>query len=328
MAAMTPEIAICLSIVAVAVVLFAWERIAADVVALGIMLACAITGLLEPRAAFAGFSSDTVIMILGLLIMTAGLANTGVVDIAGRAILGYAGSKSGNLLLPTILVSVAVLSSFISNTAATAFFLPVVLGFARKKGISASKYLLPLAFASIVTSSVTLISTSTNIVVSELMTQKGLAAMGMFEMAPVGIPIAVAGLIYMWAIGTRLIPARDNQRAAVDIGHRNYQADVVVLPGSPLIGQRIAESRLDRNSGLAVVNIVRGGVSRTNVGSRTKLLAGDHVVVEGRRVDVLKVKEMPGVELKADAHLSDPEDSMEEMAVVEGVLLPGSPLIG
>ena len=128
MAAMTPEIAICLAIVAVAIVLFAWERIAADVIALGVMLACVITGLLAPREAFAGFSSDTVIMILGLLIMTAGLANTGVVDIAGRAILGYAGGKSGHLLLPTILISVAVLSSFISNTAATAFFLPVVLG--------------------------------------------------------------------------------------------------------------------------------------------------------------------------------------------------------
>ena len=328
MATMTPEIAICLAIVAAAVVLFAWERIAADVVALGIMLACVITGLLEPRAAFAGFSSDTVIMILGLLIMTAGLANTGVVDIAGRAILGYAGGKSGYMLLPTILISVAVLSSFISNTAATAFFLPVVLGFANKKGISASKYLLPLAFASILSSSVTLISTSTNIVVSELMTQSGLPAMGMFEMAPVGIPITVAGLLYMWSIGTKLIPARDNQRPAIDIGHRKYQADVVVLPDSPLIGKRIGDTRLGRNSGLAMVKIVRGGVSRSSFRSRTKLLAGDHVVLEGLRADVLKVKEMPGVELKADAHLADPETPAEELKVVEGVLLPGSPLIG
>jgi di/tricarboxylate transporter len=325
---MTPEIAICLSIIAVAIVLFAWERIPADVVALGVMLALAASGLLAAREAFAGFSSDTVIMILGLLIMTAGLANTGVVDIAGRAILNYAGGKSGHLLLPTILVSVSVLSAFISNTAATAFFLPVVIGFAKKKGISASKYLLPLAFASIVTSSVTLISTSTNIVVSESMTQHGLPAMGMFEMAPVGIPIAVAGLLYMWLIGTRLIPSRDNQQPAIDIGHRKYQADVVVLANSPLIGKAIGKSRLGRNSGLSLVKLVRGGESRSNISSRTKLLAGDHVVLEGLRADILKVKEMPGVELKADAHLADPERPAEELAVVEGAVLPGSPLIG
>ncbi len=324
---MTLEIAVCLSIIAVAVVFFAWERLSADVVALGVMLAFVTSGLLAPSEAFAGFSSDTVIMILGLLIMTAGLANTGVVDIAGRAILDYAG-RSTYLLLPTILVSVATLSAFISNTAATAFFLPVVLGFAKKKEISASKYLLPLAFASIVTSSVTLISTSTNIVASGLMTQRGLPGIGMFEMAPVGIPIAVAGLIYMWAIGTRLIPARGSQKPAPDIGHRKYQADAVVLAQSPLIGKPIGGSRIGRNSGLTVVKIVRADKSLAEVRSRTKLRAGDLVVLEGLRADILKVKEIPGVELKADAHLADPETSTEELAVVEGVLLPGSPLIG
>ena len=120
---MTPEIAICLAILMGAIALFAWDRVPADVVALGIMLALIVTGLLKPAQAFAGFGSDTVMMILGLLIMTAGLVNTGVVDIAGRYIFDVAG-RNPVLFLPILMGSVALLSAFMSNTAATAFFVP------------------------------------------------------------------------------------------------------------------------------------------------------------------------------------------------------------
>jgi di/tricarboxylate transporter len=106
---MTPEAAVCLVILACAVVLFASERVAADVVALGVMLALIVTGLLGVDQAFAGFGSEAVMMILGLLIMTAGLAHTGIVDAAGRRILEYAG-RNPALLIPAIMLSVAMLS--------------------------------------------------------------------------------------------------------------------------------------------------------------------------------------------------------------------------
>ena len=209
---MTPDIAICLTILAGAVLLFAWDRVPADVIALGVMLAVIATGLLPPDKAFAGFSSDTVMMILGLLVMSAGLIQTGVVEIAGRHIFDLAG-RNPAIFLPVIMVSVAAVSAFMSNTAATAFFVPLVIGYAAKIGVSPSKFLLPLAFASILTSSVTLISTSTNLVVSDLLTRYQQPPMGMFEMAPVGIPIAVIGMLYVWLIGVRLIPQREDQKA-------------------------------------------------------------------------------------------------------------------
>ena len=185
---MTPDIALCLAILVIAVGLFAWDRIPADVVALGVLLAIVGGGLVSAEAAFAGFGSGTVIMILGFLIMTSALAHTGIVDSVGRAILSHVGNRPA-VLLAVIMVSVSVLSAFISNTAATAFFIPVVLGLAARNGTSPSRYLLPLAFASILTSSVSLISTSTNIVISELMIRSGQPAMGMFELAPAGIPV-------------------------------------------------------------------------------------------------------------------------------------------
>ena len=240
---MTPDIAICLTILGVAILLFAWDRFPADVVALGAMLAVMATGLLPADKAFAGFSSDTVLMIFGLLIMSAGLVQTGVVEIAGRWLFDLAGSNAA-VFLPVMMISVASVSAFMSNTAATAFFVPLVIGYASKIGASPSKFLLPLAFASILSSSVTLISTSTNLIVSGLLTNYQQPPMGMFEMAPVGIPIAVIGLLYMWLIGMRLIRQREDQKADEKIGERKYQADVVVVADGPMVGKSLKEAKL------------------------------------------------------------------------------------
>ncbi len=333
---MTPEIAICLSILALAIAAFAWDRIPADVVALGVMLAVIATGLLPSDRAFAGFSSDTVLMILGLLIMSAGLIQTGVVEVFGRRVFEFA-VKSDKIFLPVIMVSVAAVSAFISNTAATAFFVPLVIGYAAKINVSPSRFLLPLAFASILTSSVTLVSTSTNLIVSDLMTRYEQPPMGMFELAPVGLPIAIVGILYVWAIGVRLIPERDNQKAEEKIGDRRYQADVVVTEDSPLIGKTLKDAKITPDTGLKVVKLVRH--AETLRGERrlanVKLELADELFIEGLRADLLKIKSIKGLEFKADVPFADWEetqeddkDDKEQLTVVEGVLLPRSPLIG
>lgn len=325
---MTAEIAICLAILAGAVLLFAWDRLPADVVALGVLLAVIATGLLSPAQAFAGFSSDTVMMILGLLIMTAGLVQTGVVDLAGRYIFDIAG-RNPTIFLPLMMASVTLVSSFMSNTAATAFFLPLVLGYARKSATSPSKFLLPLAFASILASSVTLISTSTNLVVSDFLTRHDQAPMGMFELAPVGIPIAVAGLIYMWAIGARLIPQRQPPTDET-IGERKYQADVLVKKDGPLVGESLKDAGLGARAGLTVVKVLRRGETLRGERrlSELELEQGDELLIEGLRADLLKIKDRSGLAFKADVHPAHSDADKQETTVVEGVLLPGSPLIG
>ena len=326
---MTPDIAICLAILASAVVLFAWDRVPADVIALGVMLAVIATGLLPADKAFAGFASDTVMMILGLLIMSAGLIQTGVVDIAGRYVFELAG-RNAAVFLPIILIAVATVSAFMSNTAATAFFVPLVIGYASKIGESPSKFLLPLAFASILTSSVTLISTSTNLIVSDLFTRYQQPPMGMFELAPVGIPIAIAGLLYVWAIGVRLIPQRENQKADEEIGERKYQADVVIVEDSPLIGKSLKDAKIIADTGMTVVKLIRAG--ETIRGGRKladiELRAGDELFIEGLRADLLKIKDLEGLDFKADVALAEPDQDKEQVTIVEGVLLPRSPLIG
>jgi di/tricarboxylate transporter len=326
---MTPDIAICLSILAGAVLLFAWDRVPADVIALGVMLAVIATGLLPPDKAFAGFSSDTVMMILGLLVMSAGLIQTGVVEITGRYIFDLAG-RNPAIFLPVIMVSVAAVSAFMSNTAATAFFVPLVIGYAAKIGVSPSKFLLPVAFASILTSSVTLISTSTNLVVSDLLTRYQQPPMGMFELAPVGIPIAVIGLLYVWTIGVRLIPQRESQKAEGKIGERKYQADLVIAEAGPLIGKSLKQAKITGDGALTVVKLIRGKETLRGAKKLAELEfnAGDELVIEGQRADLLKIKDIKGLGFKADVHLADSDDGKEDTTIVEGMLLPRSPLIG
>lgn len=324
---MTPSIALLLGLVVVALVLFSTEWVASDVVALGLMLALILTGLLPAREAFAGFGSDTVIMIFGLLIMTSALVTTGGVDLVARTILRHAGTRV-SALLAVIMITVATLSAFISNTAAAALFLPIVMGIAAKAKVSPSRLLMPVAFASILSSSVTLISTSTNLVISGLMTRAGLAPLGMFELTPVGIPIAVAGLLYMFFLGQRAIPNRAPVALLDEFEVRPYITEVLVLPDSPLVGKTLAEANLGRDLDLEVVRVLREPNTYLWPRSQMLLRIGDILLVKGARKDVLKVKDAVGLEIRPEVTLSDPDLGTGEVALVEALVVPRSPLVG
>ena len=324
---MDSQIALLIGVIAVALVLFSIERLPTDVIALGVMLTLILTGLLSTDEAFAGFGSETVMMILGLLLLTASLERTGVVELAGRLIFRYTG-ESPNRVLIVIMVAAAGLSAFMSNTAATAFFLPLVVGIAHRARLSVSKLLLPLAFSSILTSSVTLISTSTNLVVSGLMQRYSLAPLGVFELSPVGIPITVAGLVYMYTIGRRLLTDRTPVEGDGNLVVRAYLTEVMILPESSLTGKTLDESGLGRDLDLKVLRIVREKKLYFAPRAELVLQEGDVLLVEGERDEILKVKDRQGIDIKADAKLSDPGLAEEDLHLAEVILMPRSPLIG
>lgn len=316
-----------LLLIGIALLCFSFEWIPPDVVGMGLLLALILSGLLPYKDAFAGFGSDTVIMILSLLIMTAAMLKAGVVDLVGRSILRHVGDRTA-LLLPGIMCIVALLSAFISNTAAAAFFIPVVMGIAGRTQVSPSRYLMPVAFASILSSSVSLISTSTNLVVNGLMTKADLAPMGMFELAPVGIPITIVGLAYMYFIGRHWIPERAQSGSLLEgFGVRSYLTEVIVLPESPLIGKTLAESGWGRDLDLTVLSIVRQQ-QKLDPAHDTVILGGDILLVEGAHSEVMKVKDTAGIEIRPDLKHSDPNLSSEDSLLVEAIVVPNSPLIG
>lgn len=325
---MTLPIILLLIILVIALVLFSFEWIPPDVTALGILVTLIILGLVPLDQAFAGFGSDTVMLLLGLLIMTAALMRTGAVEVVGRFMLQYT-SKHPERLLPVTMLVVALLSAFINNTAAAAFFLPVILGLSQRAKINASKLLMPMAFAAILASSVTLISTSTNIVVSGLITQFDLEPIGMFELTPVGIPILITGILYMFFFGKKLIPNRVAPETMTETFNlRPYLAELRITTGSNLSGKTLAQSNIGRNFDLTVLSVIRDGIRQVNLPANFTLQVGDALLVEGASEAILKIKNITGLDIQADVKFSDADLQGESLKLAEVVLLPRSPFIG
>ena len=317
-----------MGIIGVTMVSFAIEKIAPDVIALGVIVILVVSGLLPLDRALAGIGSEAFILILGLLVMTAGLEKTGVVDMAGDWIVRKAGHDANRFLL-LIVLAAAGLSALMSNTGATAFFLPVVIGMARNMKISRSKLLMPLAFASILASSVTLIATTTNIVVSGVMVDEGLLPLGMFELSPVGLMILVLGIVYLLTIGRKLIPDRPYEEPfSTEASVRNYLTELVVPEGSHLIGKSLAQAALGRDLDLTVLRISKNKRSFLVPTARTVLRSGDVLIVEGDRDGLLDIQEKTGLELKPRSDIAGREIQSEEIRLFEVILLPRSPLIG
>jgi di/tricarboxylate transporter len=323
---MTIPILLLLGTVLVALVLFALEIVPTDVTALGILLFLTIAGLLPIERAFAGFGSDAVIMILGILVMVEALIRTGVTDYVGRVILRQTDTSANKILL-VVMIAAAAMAAFISNTAATAFFLPIVISLARRAKLSPAKFLMPLAFASVLASSITLISTSTNIIVSSLIANYDMPPMGMFELTLVGVPIVVVGVAYLVTLGRHLVPDRIPDQEGREISVNLYLAEIIILTGSSLIDKTLEEAALGRDLDLRVLQIQRDEMPNVTPQADTRLEKGDVLLVEGARENILQVKEMAGIGIKADVELSDPSVRPQDMGLAEVILTPGSPLI-
>jgi di/tricarboxylate transporter len=321
------QIALVLGTVVAALVLFSIEKIPVDVTALGILLFLVITGLLPAEQAFMGFGSSVVVMMLGLLILVAALTRTGVTDIVGRALLNRKEMSDRELLL-TVMVIAALVGAFMSNTTATAFFLPIVITLARRVKTSPARFLMPLAFSSILASSISLISTSTNIVVSGLMQDLGLARIEMFELAPVGIPIAVVGITYMFVLGRHLVPDRIPEEQIEQISTRLYLTEVSIPAESPLAGKTLRAAGLGSEMDLKVLRVVRDKTRHVLPRASTRLEEGDVLLVEGSRDHILDVKEETGVEIRVDAEFPGDEIDVDEVGLTEVMVLPNSPLVG
>ena len=317
-------VTIVLILFILALVLFATEWLPVDVTALGLLSALLVTGLLKPASAFAGFGRDTVLTLAGLFILTRVLLRAGVIEWIGAALARRAGNATG--LLRAMLGTVAGVSAFTSNTATTAVFLPVVAGVSRRAGLPVSRALMPLAFASILGGTVTLIGTSTNLVVSGALPATGLKPLGFFELAWVGLPTALVGLLYLFFVAPRLLPAREAQ---LEDSLRAYLADLTVSALSPLAGQTLRETGLGRDHGLTVVAVRRGAETVYAPGPDFRVQAGDTLAVEGPTERILTGKNTLGVVSKNEQRLQD-ERAVAAGAVrlVEAVVMPGSPLLG
>jgi len=263
---LTLEMWFTLAILLAAVVLFITEWIRVDVVAFAVLIALMLSGILTTNEALAGFSNSTVMTIFALFIVGGAVLQTGLAGMIGERILKVAGTDETRLML-VIMVAVALLSGFMSDTGTVAVLLPAVVGLARVAQLNTSKLLMPLSFGALLGGAMTLIGTPPNIYVSDLLAENGLQPFSFFSYTPVGLLLLLAGAAFMLLVGRHLLPDYQDESEGPGYGDKPEEllelylskklANMRVTPDSPLAGKTVAESGLQRDHNITIIEILR-----------------------------------------------------------------------
>ncbi|MCB0078912.1 MAG: anion permease [Anaerolineales bacterium] len=318
----TSEITLVLTILVLAIVLFATERIRVDVISMMVLLSLSLTGLLTVEEAFSGFSNPAVITVWGIYIVSEGLFITGVADYLGQRILALAGNNAARLTV-VIMVAVGIMSAFMNNIGATAVLLPAIVTIGRKTNIPASKLLIPLAFGSLLGGVTTLIGTPPNLLVSSALATAGYEPFALFDYAPMGLIVMVSGITYFALVGRHLLPERKTPSAedlTADYNLREYLTELTVLPVSKLIGKTVVESRLGQDYDLTIIGLMRDDHVYLEALSTTPIKAEDVLVVKGSIKEILEVEERIGITIDSHRRLSEFDLQSPEASMIEVVI--------
>ena len=257
---MTLEIGLTLLVILLTLVAFIREWAPPDVLAITILCLVVALGLVDPSKMTEVFKNEAPLTIAALFIIGGALERSGAVDHIGRVLRDRLSGNTRWAILAFSCVA-AFFSAWMNNTAIVAILLPVTLGFARSKDIAASRLLMPLSYASILGGCCTLIGTSTNLLVNGALRELKVEPMSMFELAPLGIPLALAGIGYLTIFGPKLIPARSSITGSLEIDHRTTPLYHLLIGGrSPIVGKPLAETDLaNRDLGIHIMEVRRNG---------------------------------------------------------------------
>lgn len=304
------------------------EKISVDLTAIGIMVLLVVTRILTPREAVNGFSNPAVITVGAMFVVSKGMMRTGGVEFLGRQVIRLA---RGNALLAlaVILFTVAIASAFINNTPVVILFIPVVMAMCCEFGLSPSKFLIPVSYASILAGTCTLIGTSTNIIISDLSNEYGYGALSMFELSIIGVPIALVGILFLLVAAPRVLPELANPVCHIeDSEHRQYLAEFKITPDSKLIGRDSTDIFEVRYPKLEVLEVINKSLIYYPARDPIKVDAGDILLVKGSLNDLVAILQKEGVELPSSETGLLLGAQKDAPIVVELIISPHSSLRG
>lgn len=320
---MTPQIAFVLLLLVIALIVLATEALPIEQVALLLTAILAAAGILSAETAFQGFASETVVMLACVMVLSRRLTDSGLLARISARLRREDNPHPRGMLAALMTVS-AGLSGVITNTSTTAVLIPVVLEMARRVKVHPGRFLMPVAFASMMGGSATLIGTSTNLAASGVLARLGLAPFGVFEFALVGITVSIAGIALLTLLGPWLLP--DNARSADDAANnaKQFMATFVVPARSCSIGKSVGEIGFDAH-GITALALSREG-GRVAAHPRRKLLQDDRIILRGPRDALIKVEDDPELGL---VHASPAfEGGAAHPILAEAILMPGARWLG
>ena len=324
---MTWEIGFVLALTIVAVVLFVTEKFSTDVVAVLVMIALLVSGILTPAEGFNGFANPATITVGAMFVLSAALFRAGAVNFLGRALRKLA-RRSSTLMLLVMMLGVGVLSFFLNNTATVAILIPVTMVVAQRVSTSPSKLLMPLSFASMFGGMCTVLGTSTNILASSMAQTAGLEPFGMFEFSKLGLIFFAVGIIYMMTVGRKIIP---EHRIAGDLtktfGLGDYLTELQLHEESPLVGQSLASAPLLEEFDIEVLQIIRGKDTLRPT-AKTELREHDLLRIKGDLRTINELKERAQATLGMHMKWRDSDLESKDTKLVEAIVGPSSPLAG
>jgi di/tricarboxylate transporter len=323
---MSFEILVVFLILGLSVVAFVTERVRHDLIGLMVMVLLGLTGVLKPDELLHGFGNRAVVTIGAMFVLSAALTRTGTVSALSGKLAEYSQGSPTRFLVFS-LVTVCVMSAFINNTPVVLVFIPAVLTVCTKVGMSPSKFLMPISFASMLGGSCTLIGTSSNILVSSISESAGQGAISMFEFSQVGIVIVIGGMAYLLLLSFRMLPDRVTIATTLSPdAAKQYVTQVQLGADSRLLGKTLAETPFGK-SRVSVVELIRGEQIR-RLDRKTPLEVGDILLVRGDLNDILELDRQHAVTITPQLNQDVGEMKRVEMTLFELMVAPDSNLIG
>ncbi|MDT0641505.1 SLC13 family permease [Zunongwangia sp. F363] len=315
------EIALVIGLLIAAIILFATEKFSVDVVTIGLLVILSLSGILTPAEAFEGFSSDFMIILASVFVISGALSETGLLDKLGATLVKR--SKSNTLFIAYTMFITGAFSAFMNNTTVTALVTGPVVGICRKLNISPSKVLIPVAYSSILGGTCTLIGTSTNVAVSGYIASVGMEALHFFEIFGIGIILCITGITFILLFWKKILPDHKEGSYAEEYKIKEYLSEIVIRENSDLIGELAFQSELAKWD-VRIIKIIRS--KDELIPNRfTRLELNDILLVECKMEDLIKVKEAVGLEVLADTIATDIQS--DKVRLMEVLVTPGSILV-